>query len=781
MNESRLVKPIAVLLVEDNPGDADLIRELLPKDGQGSFEITHASRLATAVELVGSDHFDLVLLDLGLPDSAGLDTVRAVRRQAPALPIVVLTGTDDERTGLAAIQEGAQDYVVKGQVTGALLSRVLHYAVERYQHLQRLRESEERYRLLFNAIDEGFCIVEVIFDEDEKPIDYCFLEINAAFEKQTGLIDAQGKRMRELVPEHEEYWFEVYGKIALTGRPARFVNRAEQLHRWYDVYAFRVGEPEDRRVGILFRDISERRQAEELLLLTQFSVDRTADSVFWTDSDARLVFVSDSTCRIHGYSRDEMLAMSLFDLDPSLSRERWVENWKTIKEAAPTRFETTHRTKDGEIFAVEVNSNYVGYGEGEYNCVFARDITERKQAEEERLVLERQLQQSQKLESLGVLAGGIAHDFNNILTGVLGNAELALAELSPSAPGRENLLEITQASHRAAALCRQMLAYSGRGKFASELIDLNALVEDMLGLLKSAISKKALLTLNLAEDLPPVEGDPSQLGQVIMNLVINASEAIGDRDGVITISTGARECSREYLRDSYARQDLAPGFYLTLDVSDTGCGMDQGTKERLFEPFFTTKFTGRGLGLAAVVGIVRGHKGALKVESEPGEGTTFRIRFPTAEAGGGALARERAAEVSDWRGAGTVLLVDDEETIRTLGARMLSRLGFVVLSAADGREALELYAKHRGEIALVLLDLTMPHMDGEETFYGLRVLDPEVRVIMSSGYTEQDITSRFRDEGLVGFLQKPYTMAHLTERLRAALEGTGPAAGECGG
>jgi two-component system cell cycle sensor histidine kinase/response regulator CckA len=635
--------------------------------------------------------------------------------------------------------------------------------------------------LLFNAIDEGFCIVEVIFDEDEKPIDYCFLEINAAFEKQTGLIDAQGKRMRELVPEHEEYWFEVYGKIALTGRPARFVNRAEQLHRWYDVYAFRVGEPEDRRVGILFRDISERRQAEELLLLTQFSVDRTADSVFWTDSDARLVFVSDSTCRIHGYSRDEMLAMSLFDLDPSLSRERWVENWKTIKEAAPTRFETTHRTKDGEIFAVEVNSNYVGYGEGEYNCVFARDITERKQAEEERLVLERQLQQSQKLESLGVLAGGIAHDFNNILTGVLGNAELALAELSPSAPGRENLLEITQASHRAAALCRQMLAYSGRGKFASELIDLNALVEDMLGLLKSAISKKALLTLNLAEDLPPVEGDPSQLGQVIMNLVINASEAIGDRDGVITISTGARECSREYLRDSYARQDLAPGFYLTLDVSDTGCGMDQGTKERLFEPFFTTKFTGRGLGLAAVVGIVRGHKGALKVESEPGEGTTFRIRFPTAEAGGGALARERAAEVSDWRGAGTVLLVDDEETIRTLGARMLSRLGFVVLSAADGREALGLYAKHRGEIALVLLDLTMPHMDGEETFYGLRVLDPEVRVIMSSGYTEQDITSRFRDEGLVGFLQKPYTMAHLTERLRAALEGTGPAAGECGG
>ena len=407
------------------------------------------------------------------------------------------------------------------------------------------------------------------------------------------------------------------------------------------------------------------------------------------------------------------------------------------------------------------------------------DITERKQAEEERLVLERQLQQSQKLESLGVLAGGIAHDFNNILTGVLGNAELALAELSPSAPGRENLLEIIQASHRAAALCRQMLAYSGRGQFVSELIDLNALVEDMLGLLKSAISKKALLNLNLEKDLPLLEGDSSQLGQVIMNLVINASEAIGDKDGVITISTGVRECSREYFRESYAHLDLPPGLYLTLEVSDTGCGMDRGTQERLFEPFFTTKFAGRGLGLAAVVGIVRGHKGALKVESEPGKGTTFKIRFPAGEAGEGALARERAAEVSDWRGAGTVLLVDDEETIRTLGARMLSRLGFAVLTAADGREALDALRINTGvRSSWFLLDLTMPHMDGEETFYGLRVLDPEVRVIMSSGYTEQDITSRFRDEGLVGFLQKPYTIAHLTERLRAALEGTGPAAGE---
>jgi PAS domain S-box-containing protein len=399
------------------------------------------------------------------------------------------------------------------------------------------------------------------------------------------------------------------------------------------------------------------------------------------------------------------------------------------------------------------------------------DITDRKQAEEERFELERQMQHGQKLESLGVLAGGIAHDFNNILTTVIGNAELALSELSPSAPARENLLQIMQASHRAAALSRQMLAYSGRGHFVTEAIDLGALIEDMIDLLKSTVSKRALLTLHLEENLAPLEGDPSQLGQVIMNLVLNASEALGDKDGVITVSTGTQECSAEYLHQSYADLDLPPGVYLTLDVCDTGCGMDAETQERLFEPFFTTKFTGRGLGLAAVLGIVRGHRGALRVSSEPGKGTTFKILLPVSAAKAVAPLPGTGAPAADWQGVGTVLLVDDEETIRALGERMLSRLGFRVLTAADGPEALSIYARHRDEISLVLLDLTMPHMDGEETFRELSRLDPEVRVVISSGYTEQDISSRFAGKGMAGFVQKPYSLAQLKEQLRMATTG----------
>ena len=304
-----------------------------------------------------------------------------------------------------------------------------------------------------------------------------------------------------------------------------------------------------------------------------------------------------------------------------------------------------------------------------------------------------------------------------------------------------------------------MLAYSGRGKFAIELIDLGVLVEDVLDLLKSAISKKAVLNLNLGENLPVLEGDPSQLGQVIMNLVMNASEAIGERGGVISISTGARECSAEHLLKTYAHDGSSPGLYLTLQVSDTGSGMDAATQARLFEPFFTTKPTGRGLGLAGVLGIVRGHKGALGLESEPGKGTTFTVFLPVSNAEMGEAPPKTNALTVDRQREGTVLLVDDERALLALGASMLSRLGFAVLAAADGQEALAMYREHMDEITLVLLDLTMPGMDGAETFHALRALDATVRVVMSSGYGEQDMATRFAGEGLAGFLPKPYTLA----------------------
>ena len=316
-----------------------------------------------------------------------------------------------------------------------------------------------------------------------------------------------------------------------------------------------------------------------------------------------------------------------------------------------------------------------------------------------------------------------------------------------------------------------MLAYAGKVSFSLERVDVRELVEEMAHLLKTAISKKAILNLNLERGLPPIEADPSQIRQIVMNLLINASEAIGDRSGVITVSVGATRCDEEYLRKTDLHDGLVPGLYVHLEVADTGIGMDAETRSRIFEPFFSTKFTGRGLGLAAVLGIVRAHKGALKVYSEPGKGTTFKVLFPAQEAAGEGARPADSPVLSAWRGKGTILLVDDEESLIALGTRMLEHLGFTVLTAADGLQAVDLYRERGKEIDLVLMDLTMPHMDGAEAFGELRRLNPEVRVVLASGYSHEDVASRFAGKALDGVLQKPYTLA----KLREALAGLMPA------
>ncbi|NQT50528.1 PAS domain-containing protein, partial [bacterium] len=401
------------------------------------------------------------------------------------------------------------------------------------------------------------------------------------------------------------------------------------------------------------------------------------------------------------------------------------------------------------------------------------DVTARKQAEEESVELELQVQHAQKLESLGVLAGGIAHDFNNLLVAIVGNADLALDTLPPGSQARRNIAEIETAAQRAAELCRQMLAYSGKGRFVVAPMQINDIVEEITHLLAVSISKKATVRYNLAEDLPAIEVDPTQVRQVIMNLITNASEALGDEDGVIAVVTGMMECNCDYLSKTYLAEGLAEGPYVYLDVTDTGCGMDDATRESIFDPFFTTKFTGRGLGLAAVLGIVRGHKGAIRVFTEPGRGTSFRILFPAADEPAQPLAREHeppADADKPWRGSGTVLLVDDEETIRIVGSRMLEHLGFQTLTADNGVEALDLYRQRADDIACVLLDLTMPHMDGEETFRELRALNPDVRVILSSGYDQQEVARRFAGKGMAGFLQKPFRTATLADKLREVID-----------
>lgn len=436
-----------------------------------------------------------------------------------------------------------------------------------------------------------------------------------------------------------------------------------------------------------------------------------------------------------------------------------------------TRFLTVPVLSEGEITAVVgVANKDADYSDADVmQLTLYMDavwkITARKRAEEEHAKLEKQLLHAQKLESLGVLAGGIAHDFNNILTAIVGNADLALLRLNPESPVLENLQRIEKAASRASDLAKQMLAYSGKGKFIIEAIDFNRLVEEMGHMLEVSISKKAIIRYNLARPLPHVEADPTQIRQIVMNLVINASEAIGDKSGVIAVSTGCLECDQRYFKDAWLDEHLPEGLYVFLEVVDTGCGMDRETVGRIFDPFFTTKFTGRGLGMAAVLGIVRGHRGAIKVYSEPGRGTTFKVLFPASDRPA-ELFKDGSVE-GEWRGSGVALLVDDEETVRAIGAEMLRELGFSVVTAADGDEALEIF-RTTGNIGLVILDLTMPHMDGEQCFMALRQMDPNVRIIMSSGFSEHEVTQKFAGKGLAGFVQKPYKVSALRDVLRTA-------------
>jgi signal transduction histidine kinase len=398
------------------------------------------------------------------------------------------------------------------------------------------------------------------------------------------------------------------------------------------------------------------------------------------------------------------------------------------------------------------------------------DITARRRAEEERAKMQAALLHAQKLEGLGVLAGGIAHDFNNLLSGILGNASLALADPA-SEENVQRLQDIVLIARQASDLARQMLAYAGRTSIDVRPIDLSQQVRDVARLLRSSVSRKVDLVLDLEDSLPLVEVDASQVRQVAINLVMNAAEAIGEGTGSVHVTTSARDLDPAAVADLItpgSGRPLPAGRFVVLEVADTGSGMDGETKARIFEPFFTTKFAGRGLGLAMVLGIVRSHGGAIRVESAPARGTRFEIFFPISTKVAAVAATHREPAV--WRGDGTVLIVDDEEYVRTVSARILEHFGFQTRSARDGREAAEIFRAHADSIRVVLLDLTMPGWDGEQTLRELRRHGARVRTVLSSGYDELEVRGRFGADPLVAFLQKPYSASELIAKIREALD-----------
>ncbi|MGZ9196963.1 MAG: PAS domain S-box protein, partial [Candidatus Deferrimicrobiaceae bacterium] len=444
-------------------------------------------------------------------------------------------------------------------------------------------------------------------------------------------------------------------------------------------------------------------------------IETSLDPLVTIDASGKITDVNRATEMVTGYPRDNLIGKDFFDYVTEPDRAR-LGYEQVFREGSVKDYALEIRHRNGTVTPVLYNASVIRDDSGEVLGVFAaaRDITEHKHAEERML-------HAQKLESLGVLAGGIAHDFNNLLMAIMGHTDLALAGLSPVSPVRKHLEEVEKASRRAADLCRQMLAYSGKGRFVIESLDLGEVVKEMANMLAMSISKKANIQFRFSPDLPRIEADASQIRQVVMNLIINASEAIGDNPGILSLATGAMECDRDYLRGIGEGDELPEGRYVFLEVTDTGSGMDKEMRKKIFDPFFTTKFTGRGLGLAAVLGIVRGHRGTIKVYSEVGKGSTFKVLFP---ATGKAAISVNGPKVPNegWKGTGTVLLADDEEMVRQVGVGMLESLGFRVLTATDGQEAVEVFRTHMDEIRCVVLDLTMPRMDGEETFREIRRL-----------------------------------------------------------
>jgi PAS domain S-box-containing protein len=571
----------------------------------------------------------------------------------------------------------------------------------------------------------------------------------------------------------------------LLAAPGRHITQVLRLRhasgewRWVEVQETNLlHDPAVAALVANFRDVSDRIHAEEALRQSESRFRALAEGsaqVFWfgTLCPERVLYVSPAFERVWGRTAEEIYRSPRLWLEASHPDDRArvcaaFEDW--IADRAPS-FDTEYRVirPDGSVRWVldtGVTRSLAPDGSQHISGI-ATDITERKEAEEERLRLQQQVQEAQRLDGLGMLAGGIAHDFNNLLTAILGYSSLIDMALPTTSPLRGHLAQIEQASRRAADLCQQLLAYAGKGRFIVGQADLSSVVRDTVALMHLSISKKATLELRLASGLPLLEADLTQLRQVIMNLVLNASEALGDRGGLITVSTSLMS-GEDISPGLSAGTTLEKGDHVALAVSDTGCGMDEATQARIFEPFFSTKFLGRGLGLAAVLGIVRAHKGAIQVESAPGQGSTFLVLFPISAV----TARPVVALPSALEGEplqGTVLVVEDEAAIRALAAGILEGLGLHVLQAGDGHEALSVLRRHPGPLQLVLLDLTMPHLGGEEVLRELQKVRPQLPVVLMSGYSEREVSHRFAENELAGFLQKPFSRADLTSKVRSAL------------
>lgn len=747
------------LLVEDDPTSRHFLQEILIGLG---YEVDAFSSAESGWQAYKDHPFPLVVLDWRMPEGEmdGLDLCRAIRKHpggANALVIVVTvrTGRGDLQ---AVLDAGADDYIPKPVAPEDLKVR-LRIAQSRLEDVAARSAAEYRLdSVIANA-------PLILFTLDRGGI-FTF---------------AQGRGLAALRLTPEELVGQSVFDIA-RGNPdlPAHVNRAiggEVFTAEVDIAGVTLDSwfaplPEELGTMIVATDVSRRKQIEQELREEEERFRRFVEAAFEgivLVAARRVMDCNSQAAKMFGYTVAEAVGKRVTDFLHPRDRSRSIQ---FLRERRSDPFELTGVRRDGTTVQIEIRMRPMAYHGREILVAAIQDVTSKRRSDDEYHKLEEQIRQAQKIESLGVLAGGIAHDFNNLLMGVLGNASLALMDLPTDSPTTRHIHQIESAAQRAADLTNQMLAFSGKGKFVVTRINLTDLVNEMSTLFETMVTKKIRLQYRLDSDLPEISGDPSQMKQILLNLITNATDAAGDSSGIIRIRTGVRTVTEEAHGSSHVAGNLTAGTQVYVEVRDAGCGMDEPTLARVFDPFFTTKFTGRGLGMAAVLGIVRGHSGAIRIASQPGQGTTVAVMFPPAVLSGLQPTQPRPApDPGADHDRPTVLVVDDEHTVLTVTSQMLQRSGYSVVTAENGRRALELFEAHAAEVGAVLLDLTMPDLNGDQVFAKMRVIDPNARVILMSGYSEQEATNQFRGEGLVGFLQKPFTPATLNECVDGAVRG----------
>jgi two-component system cell cycle sensor histidine kinase/response regulator CckA len=762
--------PLHVLVIENSMADAELNLHELEHAGficEPRIIVTHAEFL----EQVGRFPFDIVLADYRLPGWTGMDAFSAMRQAGHDAPFVLVTGILGEEVAVECIKQGVTDYVLKEHlarlplvVARALEERALRDA--RSLMVQALRQSEANSLFLFahNPLPMW------VFEMETLQI----LQVNEAALRHYGYESMEFLQMKatDLHPDKEVVMLlDVFQSITTAGR-----HIGQWSHRRKDGSVIDVEmslqkiEYSGRAAALVVaQDFTERKRAEvekqKFFTLVEYSRDFIAvadlhDNVEYVNPAGRTLLGIGETESLEGtHSLDYVMPADLALVHDTILPALY--NFGHWEGELRFRHRQTGQPLPMDFVGFQVKDQTTG--EPRFVATVSRDMTERR-------ALEQQLRHAQKFEAFGQLAGGIAHDFNNVIGAILGWAELGEEQAASDNPTLNNYFKkIHLQCDRVTALIRQLLAFARRQILEPRSLNLNQTVHDVINLLEKVIGKDIEIKTNLADELSAVRADPTQIEQVLMNLCINSRDAMPD-GGCVTIETRDAQFSEEDCRGNLG---LQPGRFAELHVSDTGIGMDTATRERIFEPFFTTKGTGRGtgLGLATVYGIVKQHNGFIQVESEPGEGSTFRIFLPVNETSAAIDFRPPAFDDLPVRGGTeTILLADDHDGIREMAQSVLKAKGYQVLAAHDGQEAIEIYTSHGDHISLVLLDVIMPRRSGPEVFAAIKALNPGVSVVFATGYSS-DTTAlgELMDRG-VTVLRKPYSPSMLCRRVREVLD-----------